>query len=62
MPEVETAGKIMGSLITGYNTIAIAIAFLMKSVGERPDIYNKILASNNGFFFNHFLYSRKALN
>ena len=21
----------------------------MKSVGERPDIYNKILAGNNGF-------------
>ena len=62
MPEVETVGKIMGSLITGYNTIAIAIAFLVKSVGKRPDIYNKILARNNGFFFNHFLYSGKALN
>ena len=51
MLEVEIASKIMGSLIARYNTISIAISFLMKSVGERLDIYNKILASNNGFFF-----------
>ena len=62
MPEVEIVGKIMGSLIAGYNTISIAIAFFTNSVRERPDIYNKILASNNGFFLIIFLCYGKALN
>ena len=61
MLEVEIASKIMGSLIARYNTISIAISFLMKSVGERLDIYNKILASNNGFFLIIFYVMEKYL-
>ncbi|KAF7116954.1 hypothetical protein RHSIM_RhsimUnG0010500 [Rhododendron simsii] len=44
MSDEDISEKITGFLVAGYSTIANTITFFMKFVGERPDVYHKILS------------------
>ncbi|KAK2979068.1 hypothetical protein RJ640_026018 [Escallonia rubra] len=44
MPEHEIADKIMGLLVAGFSTPATALTFLIRFIGERPEVYERIRA------------------
>ncbi|KAK6916911.1 Cytochrome P450 [Dillenia turbinata] len=43
MPEAEIVDKIMGLLVAGYSTVSTAMTFVMKYLGENPEVYEKVL-------------------
>lgn len=49
MPEQEVADKVMGLLAAAFNSPSIATTFLMKYLGERPDIYDKVRTGKKVF-------------
>lgn len=46
MPAHEIADKVMGLLVAGFSTPTSATTFLMKFMGEMPEIYHKIRTGN----------------
>ncbi|XP_061993301.1 beta-amyrin 28-monooxygenase-like [Rosa rugosa] len=42
MPENEIADKIMGNVAASFNSPAMTTTFIVKFLGERPDIYDKV--------------------
>lgn len=55
MPESEIADKVMGLLVAGFSTPTTAITFLMKRIGEWPEVYEKILAGTKKLHLSTFL-------
>ncbi|PRQ36627.1 putative cytochrome P450 [Rosa chinensis] len=43
MPENEIANKIMGNVAASFNSPAMTTTFIVKFLGERPDIYDEVL-------------------
>ena len=46
VPKIEISNVIMGLMNSSYTSIAITLAFMIKHIGQRPDIYQKILSGN----------------
>ncbi|PON68442.1 Cytochrome P450, E-class, group I [Parasponia andersonii] len=42
MPENEIADKVMGLVAAAFNSPAMTTAFIVKYLGQRPDIYDKV--------------------
>ncbi|KAE9602890.1 hypothetical protein Lal_00049718 [Lupinus albus] len=48
VPKFEISNIIMGLMNSSYTSIAITLAFMIKHIGLRPDIYQKILSEHDG--------------
>ena len=46
MPPAKIVDTIIGLLTASYSSAATVITFMVKCIGERPDVYQKILAGN----------------
>lgn len=46
VPRFELSNIIMGMMNSSYMPIAVTLAFMIKHIGQRPDIYHKILSGN----------------
>lgn len=46
VPKIEISNVIMGLMNSSYIPIAITLAFMIKQIGQRLDIYQKILSGN----------------
>ncbi|XP_014508421.1 beta-amyrin 28-oxidase [Vigna radiata var. radiata] len=48
VPRIEISNIIMGLMNSSYMPIAITLAFMIKHIGQRPDIYQKIVSEHAG--------------
>jgi cytochrome P450 family 26 subfamily A len=46
VPKIEISNIIMGLINSSYISIAITLAFMIKHIGMRPHIYQRILSGN----------------
>lgn len=46
VPKIEISNIIMGLMNSSYTPIAITLAFMIKHIGLRPDIYQRIISGN----------------
>ncbi|KAJ1386141.1 Cytochrome P450 [Sesbania bispinosa] len=46
VPKIEISNIIMGLMNSSYIPIATTLAFMIKQIGQRPDIYQKILSEH----------------
>ncbi|KOM28704.1 hypothetical protein LR48_Vigan564s001400 [Vigna angularis] len=48
VPRIEISNIIMGMMNSSHMPIAITLAFMIKHIGQRPDIYQKIVSEHAG--------------
>ncbi|XP_061365772.1 beta-amyrin 28-monooxygenase-like [Gastrolobium bilobum] len=46
VPKIEISNIMMGLMNSSYTPIAITLAFMIKHIGQRPDIYQKIVSEH----------------
>lgn len=57
VPENEVADKVMGLMAGGFHSPSMATSFLIKYLGENPEICDQVRTGNTNYLLDHFLAS-----